>query len=162
MVVIRAGDTPEPAIETARGLKADALAEHIPVVVLGNAAEGALDAAFVDGVIDDRLPGESVMTEMAARIRSLARLHVMQSELARRATIERRYGRSNQPTWTAPIGTTGMRILAAGDFGADADTLGEIVGDRSRLAFVADPPGAIDALAAGGIRGRRRRRQRRG
>ena len=149
VVVILAGDAPEPAIATARGLKADALAEHIPIVVLGNAAEGALDAAVIDGVIDDRLPGESVKTEMAARLRSLARLHVMRSELARRETIERRYGLSNEPTWTAPIDSAGMRVLAAGDFGADAQALSEIVGDPSRLAFVADARGAIDALSEG-------------
>jgi len=147
IVIIKAGDSPETALGTARALKADSLVENIPIILLGNAADGALDAAFIDGVIDDSMPGESLKSELSARIRSLTRLNVMQSELARRENVERRYGLSPSPV--EPVGTQGMRILAVGDFGAEAGSLRKIVGDESRLSMLDDPHLAIDELSGG-------------
>ena len=152
IVVIGAGETPDSALGTARALKAGGASMQVPIIVLGNVARGDLDSDLVDGVVDDRLPGEALTIEMAARIRSLSRLQVMQSELTRRETIERRYGLS--PTPLAAVGSEGMLVLAAGDFSADATALGEVVGAAtdggdSRLAFVDDPIQAIDALGDG-------------
>ena len=117
IVVIGAGETPDLALGTARALKADGASAQVPIIVLGNASHGALDSDLVDGVVDDRLPGEALTIEMA-------------------------------------VGSAGMRVLAAGDFGADATALGDVVGDandgaQSCLAFVADPQHAIDALGEG-------------
>ncbi len=147
IVIIKAGDSPEAALGTARALKADSLVENVPIILLGDAADGALDAAFIDGVIDDSMPGESLKSELSSHIRSLTRLNVMQSELARRENVERRYGLSPAPI--EPVGTQGMRILAAGDFGAETDALSKIVGDDSHLSMVEDPHLAIDELGGG-------------
>lgn len=154
IVVIGVGEAPDAALGTARALKAGRNQRsgdgvQVPIIVLGDASQGVLNSDLVDGVVDDRLPGEALCIELAARIRSLSRLQVMQSELARRETIERRYGLSPEPL--APIGSEGMRVLAAGDFGADAKALGEAVGDDNCLTFVADPRQAIEALGEGGF-----------
>ena len=91
-IVIRAGDTPLAATKMARLLKAGEQTHQLPIIIIGNAAKDKLDDDAIDGVVDDQLPVESMKSELMARLRSLTRLHVMQSELSRREAIEQRYG----------------------------------------------------------------------
>ncbi len=148
-IVIRAGDTPAAATETARLLKAEAPTGPLPIIVIGDAANNQLDDASIDGVVDDRLPVESMKTELMARLRSLTRLYVMQSELSRRESIEKRYGLTPDTLWDTPLDAENMHILAVGDFGEDSKLLGAMIGDDKRLVFTADPNKAIEELVEG-------------
>lgn len=148
-IVIRAGDAPRKATETARHLKAGEQAGLLPIIVIGDAANDLLDDASIDGVVDDRLPADTMKTELMARLRSLTRLHVMQSELSRRESIEQRYGLTPNSLWDTPVDAEGMYVLAAGDFGEDRQLLREMIGDAKHLAFAADPNKAIEELVAG-------------
>ncbi len=62
----------------------------------------------------------------------------MQSELARRETVERRYGLSPDPSPNSvePVASHSLRILAAGDFGAEGDVLDRVAGDDIQLSMV--------------------------
>ncbi len=60
IIIIQAGDSPKSAIDTARALKADSLVDNVPIIMVGDAADGALDATVIDGVIDDTMPGKSL------------------------------------------------------------------------------------------------------
>ena len=148
-IVIRAGDAPLAATETARLLKAGAPANHLPIIVIGNAAKDKLDDASIDGVVDDQLPAESIKTELMARLRSLTRLHVMQSELSRREAIEQRYGLTPDSLWETPIDDGDMHVLAVGDFSEDKQLLVDVLGDRKRIVFSAYPNKAIEELVGG-------------
>lgn len=148
-IVIRAGDAPLRATETARHLKAGKRASQLPIIVIGDAANDMLDDASIDGVVDDRLPADTMKTELMARLRSLTRLHVMQSELSRREAIELRYGLTPDSIWDTPVDAEGMNVLAAGNFDGDRQLLSEMIGDVTRLAFAANPNKAIEELVAG-------------
>ena len=52
-IVIRAGDSPLAATETARLLKAGKPATHLPIIIIGNVAKDKLDDDAIDGVVDD-------------------------------------------------------------------------------------------------------------
>lgn len=148
-IVIRAGDEPAAATEIARYLKAGDHASPLPIVVIGDASDGTLDDASIDGVVDDQLPADSIGAELMARLRSLTRLHVMQSELSRRETIDQRYGVAPDSLWDKPIDADNMRILAIGDFKHDKQQLSEMIGDETHLDFIADPNEAIEKLIKG-------------
>lgn len=148
-IVIRAGDAPATATETARLLKAGEQASPLPIIVIGDAANDKLDDASIDGIVDDRLPAESMKTELMARLRSLTRLHVMQSELSRREAIERRYGLNPDFIWDTPVDAENMHVLAVGDFGEDRQLLGEMIGGGQGLTFTAEANQAIEELVDG-------------
>lgn len=148
-IVIRAGDEPAAATETARYLKAGDHASPLPIIVIGDASNGTLDDASIDGVVDDQLPADSIGAELMARLRSLTRLHVMQSELSRRESIDRRYGVAPDSRWDKPVDADNMRILAIGDFTHDKQQLSEMIGDETGLDFTADPNEAIEKLIKG-------------
>ena len=148
-IIIRAGQEPGAAAETARLLKAADRTTWLPIIVIGDAANDQLDDAFIDGVVDDRLPAESIKTELLSRLRSLTRLHVMQSELSRREAIEQRYGLTPDIVWDTPVNAENMHILAVGDFGGDRQLLGNLFGDDKRLVFSTDPNMAIEELVGG-------------
>ncbi len=148
-IVIRAGDAPAAATETARLLKAGEQASPLPIIVIGDAANDKLDDASIDGVVDDRLPAASMKTELMARLRSLTRLHVMQSELSRREAIERRYGLNPDFIWDTPVDAENMHVLAVGDFGEDRQLLGEMIGGGQGLTFTAEANQAIEELVDG-------------
>ncbi|MCH7555277.1 MAG: hypothetical protein IIC08_04705, partial [Proteobacteria bacterium] len=148
-IVIRAGNAPAAAAATARLLKAADQAGPLPIIVIGDAANDKLDDASIDGVVDDRLPAELMKTELISRLRSLTRLHVMQSELSRREAIERLYGLTPDTLWDTPVDAENMHILAVGDFGEDRQLLGDMIGDDKRLVFTADPNKAIEELVDG-------------
>ena len=148
-IVIRAGQEPGAAAETARLLKAADQTSRLPIIVIGDAANDQLDDAFIDGVVDDRLPAESMKTELLSRLRSLTRLHVMQSELSRREAIEQLYGLTPDIVWDTPVNAENMHILAAGDFGGDKQLLSDLFGDDKRLVFSTDPNMTIEELVGG-------------
>ena len=148
-IVICAGNAPAAAVATARLLKAADQAGPLPIIVIGDAANDKLDDASIDGVVDDRLPAELMKTELISRLRSLTRLHVMQSELSRREAIERLYGLTPDTIWDTPVDAENMHILAAGDFGGDRQLLGDLFADDKRLVFATDPNKAIEELVGG-------------
>ncbi len=148
-IVIRAGDSPGWANETARLLKAGDQSSPLPIIMIGDAANETLGDAHIDGVVDDRLPAESMKTELMARLRSLTRLHVMQSELSRRELVELRYGIAPNSLWETPVDAEDMHILAVGDFGEDAQLLGDVIEGGESLSFSADPNKAIEELVGG-------------
>lgn len=149
IIVIRAGDAPDAATETARLLKSGEYSSQLPIIVIGDATDDTLDDSAIDGVVDNGLPVESMKTELISRLRSLTRLHVMQSELTRREDIERRYGLTPESLWDTPVDAECMQILAAGDFGEDKQLLGEMIGGDKLLAFTADPNETIEELVGG-------------
>lgn len=148
-IIIRAGQAADQATETARRLKAGEESSSLPIIVIGDAANEALGNALIDGIVDARLPAESMKTELMSRLRSLTRLHVMQSELSRREVIERRYGIDPEPLWKTPIDAENMHVLAAGDFGEDKQLLDGILGGKNQLQFTADPNMAVEELVGG-------------
>lgn len=148
-IVIRAGDSPGWANETARLLKAGDQSLPLPIIMIGDAANQTFSDAHIDGVVDDRLPADSMKTELMARLRSLTRLHVMQSELSRRETIERRYGLAPNSLWETPVDAENMHILAVGDFGGDKQLLGDAMSGDKTLSFSTDPNKAIEELVGG-------------
>jgi two-component system cell cycle response regulator len=148
-IVIRAGDSPLAATETARLLKAGKPATHLPIIIIGNVAKDKLDDDAIDGVVDDQLPAESMKSELMSRLRSLTRLHVMQSELSRREAVEQRYGLTPDTPWNAPIDEGNMHVLAVGDFNQDRQLLVDMLGNRKSVAFSPDPNKAIEELVDG-------------
>lgn len=150
IIVIHAGDAPEAAAHTAQLLKSGDHPSQLPIIVIGDAADERFNDIAIDGIVDDGLPFESMKTELMARLRSLTRLHVMQSELSRREDIERRYGLTPGSPWDTPIDTENMSVLAAGDFGEDKQVISEMFGGGKPVAFTADPNQAIEELIGGG------------
>ena len=149
VVVLRAASTPAAALETARTLKSDSETKHTPIILLGDDSAGALHMQALDAGVDSLMPSESHDIELYTRVRALARLKVMQSELVRRDTIERQFGLSRVPLAPAPIDTDSPAILAAGDLGAHRGTLASGIEGEPYVSFADDPRSAIDELVAG-------------
>lgn len=148
-IVIRAGDALLKANETARRLKAGGQSALLPIIVIGDASTQELGDAPIDGIVDGRLSADSMKAELIARLRSLTRLHVMQSELARRESIEQRYGLTPNSLWDTPVDAEDMHVLAAGDFGDGGHWLGDMIGGDDRITYTADPNKTIEELNSG-------------
>lgn len=148
-IVIRAGDTPLAATKMARLLKAGEQTHQLPIIIIGNAAKDKLDDDAIDGVVDDQLPVESMKSELMARLRSLTRLHVMQSELSRREAIEQRYGLTPDTPWDTPIDSDNMHVLAVGNFNEDKQIFDDMLGSQKTISFSTDPNKAIEELVDG-------------
>ncbi|MCH7930536.1 MAG: diguanylate cyclase [Proteobacteria bacterium] len=151
LVIIRATQAPAEALAAARAVKADPATRDTPVLLISDGALIAAGEHEFAGVVDDVLPAQCNTIELYARVRSLARLHVMQSELVRRGATQRRFGYSRESVSAAPVDADDMRVLVAGDAGEDADAVAAAVNGDSHLAFAADPHAALSALDAGEI-----------
>ncbi len=149
VILLNAGNGNGDALDSMRALKEFAAADYTPIILLGGDADGELQAKALELGIDAVLPGGYRDIELYTRIRALARLKVMQSELVRRDTTKRRFGISRDPLAPARPPSATAAILAAGDLGADAATLTAAIGDDARLTFADDPQSAIAALGTG-------------
>ena len=148
VVILDAGDPPKTVLDIARALKGDAETKHTPIILVGSDWEGGLQAEALNSGVDSIISGEYRDLELYTRVRALARLNVMQAELARRGATQRRYGLTRDPVSQAPVGAVKTAILAVGDFGADAESLTAAIGIESSLAFASDPQNAIEELNA--------------
>lgn len=148
VVILDAGDSPKSALDAARQIKGDADTKHTPIILVGGNWDGSLQAEALNSGVDSIVSGDIRDIELYTRVRALARLNVMQAELARRGATQQRYGLTRDPMSQAPVGAVKAAILAAGDLGADAETLTAVVGDDSCLTTVADPQSAIEELNA--------------
>ena len=123
VVVLRSDGAPTAALEMARALKRSSETLQTPIILLANDPEGAYQTQALDAGVDGLVFGEFQPIELYARIRSLARLKVMQSELARREEIARQYGRSRVAPTAAPAIAEMPSILVAGNLGQHGQTL---------------------------------------
>ncbi len=149
VIIVETADTRAAALDTVRALKSDAATRRTPLILLADALDPRLHADALDAGVDDVVSSPFHDIELYSRLRALARLNVMQSELARRDATQQRYGISRERLSPEPAGANGMAVLAAGDFEQFVEALTAAIGDASHLTFTGSPRGAIDELSAG-------------
>ncbi len=149
VIVLNAGNGGAAVLDSMQTLKQLAATDYTPSVLCGGNTDGALQAKALELGIDAVLPAGSRDIELYTRVRALARLKVMQTELVRRDATRRRYGISREPFVPAPAPSDAAAVLAVGDLGANLAALTTAVGDASRLTFADDPQSAIAALSTG-------------
>jgi two-component system cell cycle response regulator len=146
VVILDPGDTTNAALDAARLLKGHAETKHTPIILVRENCNGGLPDDALNSSVDSIITGEFRDIELYTRVRALARLNVMQSELARRGDTQRRYGLSRDPVSQAPVGEVKVAILVAGDLGADAKTLADAIGGESCVTVTSDPQDTIEKL----------------
>ncbi len=149
VVVLPVAKPPHETLELVKALKDDAATRDTPVVVLGGEPGDGFQSQALDAGVDGLLHRDFRDIELYTRVRALARLKVMQTELARRVAIEQRFGLSREMLSPAPTEIDGVQILAAGDLSRDTKALTAALGERSYVSFAEDPQQAIDKLTSG-------------
>ena len=146
VIVVNATHAPGPSIALARRLRARAEHPATPILVLGgapeagaeNGVESALEAPFADAAL-------------VSRVRGLARISVMQTELRRRQAVERRYGLEDRPASPDDAAATPepAAVLAVGDFGAAAGTIAAAGDATLHITFAPERTAALETLYEG-------------
>ncbi len=153
VIVVNAARTPGPSIALARRLRERAGHGATPILVLGGAPEPeAGTKAGAGNGIESVIGAPFADAALVSRVRGLARLSVMQTELRRRQAIERRYGIEDKPA-SPDDGATPPEpaaVLAVGDFGAAAGTVAAAGDATLRITFAAERTAALETLYEGG------------
>ncbi len=153
VIVVNAAHAPGPSIALARRLRARAEHEATPILVLGGApeAEAGGEPEAGNGV-ESTLEAPFADAALVSRVRGLARIAVMQTELRRRRAIELRFGLEEQ----RPVSlddTVGppetAAVLAVGDFGDAARTIAAAGDATLRLTFSGEQGAALETLYEG-------------
>ncbi len=151
VIVVNAARAPEPAIALARRLGADERRLPTPILVLGQAPDDVPEAATLEAGVESVLDPPFAEAALVSRVRGLARISVMQTELRRRRAIEHRFGIEERFETDDSSAELPANILAVGDFGATtAKTLAQAASAPLRVEFIAEPQAALEALYGGG------------
>lgn len=150
VIVVNAEHAPEPAIALARRIGVGESRLPTPILVLGRAVDGPGDATSLEAGVESVLDAPFADAALVSRVRGLARISVMQTELRRRRAVEHRFGIEERFENDPPSAALPANLLAVGDFGPTAETLAEAVSAPLSIDFVAEPQAALEALYGGG------------
>ena len=148
VIVVRGWSSRAAALDSVRDLRRHEATSGTPIILLTPTADGSPSRDALEAGASSVLTGDFPDIELYTRMRALARLKIMQSELERREDIVRRYGLSSRLKSAKPVDDKRTSIMAIGAFGDDTGKLKSAAGP-AHLTFAANPPAGVQALYDG-------------
>ncbi len=149
VIVVNAARAPDVAVARARRLRARVGHAETPILVLGDTPQAG-DGPEAKNGVESALKAPFADAALIGRVRGLARIAVMQTELRRRREIERRFGLASESgLGDHKAAAEPAAVLAVGDFGQATQTIAAAGDATLHVTFAAERTAALEALYEG-------------